>query len=49
MIFFVAISVSLTAAGAFLVFQFRSRAFAGDDAPAEAGRGEDGMEERRAA
>ena len=33
MMFFIAISVSITAAGAFLVYQFRSRAFADDDTP----------------
>ena len=48
MIFFIAVSVSLTAAGAFLVYQYRSRAFA-DDHAAHVERGDDGIEEQRAA
>jgi hypothetical protein len=48
MTFFIALTVLLTAASAFLLHQFRTRAFAGDDAPANE-RGDSDAQELKAA
>ena len=48
MIFFIALSVSLAAATALLLHQYRSRALAAGDAPAE-DAAEDHLDERQAA